>query len=174
MSAPLPSGCPDEVRRIAIVTETYAPEVNGVALTLARLAQELRARGRAVSVVHPGRFSDDDRASPIDDGAMRVVGVPVPGYAQVRIGLPAGRRLRARWTVDRPDAVYVATPGPLGWSALRTARRLGLPVLSGFHTNFHRYAEHYHAGWLRHLVWRGLRRFHNSTDGTLVATDELR
>jgi glycosyltransferase involved in cell wall biosynthesis len=174
MSAPVPSGRPDEVRRIAIVTETYTPEINGVALTLARLAQELRARGRAVSVVHPGRFGDDDTASSNDDGAMRVVGVPVPGYPQVRIGLPAGRRLRARWTVDRPDAVYVATPGPLGWSALRTARRLGLPVLSGFHTNFHRYAEHYHAGWLRHLVCRGLRRFHNSTDGTLVATTELR
>jgi glycosyltransferase involved in cell wall biosynthesis len=70
--------------------------------------------------------------------------------------------------------VYVATEGPLGWSALRAARRLRVPVLSGFHTNFHGYARHYRGGWLAPAVVRYLRWFHNRTDGTLVATHDLR
>jgi glycosyltransferase involved in cell wall biosynthesis len=160
-------------RHIGIVTETYPPEVNGVALTLGRLVHGLRARGHQVSVVHPGHPVHDDSPGN-DDDVTRVAGVPVPGYSGVRVGLSAGGVLRARWDAERPDAVYVATPGPLGWSALRAARRLELPVWSGFHTNFHRYARHYHAAWLHRLVHRGLRRFHNATDGTLVATAELR
>jgi glycosyltransferase involved in cell wall biosynthesis len=162
------------VRHLAIVTETYPPEVNGVALTLARLVAGLRARGHAVSLVHPRRPTVDDTLDVAGQGITLVAGAPLPGYPGVRLGLPAGALLRARWRLDRPDAVYVATPGPLGWSALRAARELGLAVWSGFHTNFHRYARHYHAGWLRHLVLRGLSRFHNATDGTLVPTAELR
>jgi glycosyltransferase involved in cell wall biosynthesis len=74
----------------------------------------------------------------------------------------------------RPDVVYVATQGPLGWSAARIAQRLGIPIFSGFHTNFDRYSEHYHAGWLCSLILHYLRRFHNRTVGTLVPTVELR
>lgn len=165
---------PGESRHIGIVTETYPPEANGVALTLDRLVQGLRARGHVVSVVHPRRPAFDESPKPVGENTALVAGVPVPGYAGVRIGLPACALLRGRWRANRPDAVYVATPGPLGWSALHAARRLGVPVWSGFHTNFHGYARHYHAGPLRHLVRRGLRHFHNITDGTLVATAELR
>ena len=102
-----------------------------------------------------------------------VRGVPLPGYCGLRAGLPAGGRLRECWTERRPDVVYVATEGPLGWSAVRTARRLGVPVLSGFHTNFHHYAGHYRAGWLRPAIVSYLRRFHNRTAGTLVASADL-
>ena len=76
--------------------------------------------------------------------------------------------------MQRPDAIYVATEGPLGWSAIRAARRFGVPVLSGFHTNFHGYVRHYRGGWLEPVVARYLRWFHNRTDGTLVATTDLR
>lgn len=162
------------MRHLAIVTETYPPEINGVALTLSRLVAGLRARGHLVSLVRPRRpILDDALDAPAEDTTL-VAGAPVPGYAGVRLGLPAGALLRARWRTDRPDAVYVATPGPLGWSALRAARDLDVPVWSGFHTNFHRYARHYHAGWLGRLVQGGLRRFHNATDGTMVPTVELR
>ena len=104
---------------------------------------------------------------------MLVPGAPVPGYRGVRIGWPAWRLLRARWTARRPDAVYVATPGPLGWAAVHSARRLRLPVLSGFHTDFPRYARHYGAAWLGRGVLRGLRRLHNRTDGTIVPSADL-
>ena len=105
---------------------------------------------------------------------MLVRGIPVPRYPGLRVGLPPRAALRERWTLERPDAVYVATEGPLGWSAIRAARRFGVPVLSGFHTNFHGYARHYRGGWLGPGVARYLRWFHNHTDGTLVATNDLR
>jgi glycosyltransferase involved in cell wall biosynthesis len=70
--------------------------------------------------------------------------------------------------------VYVATEGPLGWSAVRTARRLGIRVFSGFHTNFHSYSKYYRAGWLQHLIFYYLCKFHNRTRGTLVPSVDLR
>src|SRR5262245_63032982 len=100
-------------RHVCLVTETYAPEINGVALTLARLAAGLRARGHRVSIVRPRRGNDDAHAH---GEAAAVRSLPLPGYPGLRLGLPAPRLLSARWTTDRPDAVYVATEGPLGWS----------------------------------------------------------
>ena len=154
---------------IAIVTETYPPEINGVALTMARLANGLRARGHAVSLVRPRRRGDTGEAQ-----TTFTPGLPLPGYRAVRFGLPAGHALRATWSARRPDVVYVATEGPLGLSAVRAAHALGLPVVSGFHTNFDRYVEHYGARWLRHAVTAYLRFVHNQTTATLVGTDDLR
>ena len=74
----------------------------------------------------------------------------------------------------RPDVVYVATEGPLGWSAVRTAQRLEIPVFSGFHTNFHSYSKHYRLGWLQPLIFHYLCRFHHCTSGTLVPSVDLR
>ena len=165
-------------RHICLVTETYPPEVNGVALTLAHLVQGLLNRGHRVSVIRPHRWASDSPQSapePADGLTVSVVqGVPFPWYKGLHIGLPAGRQLRDRWTQDRPDAIYVATEGPLGWSAVRTAERLQIPSLSGFHTNFHTYSEHYRLGWLEPLIFRYLRKFHNRTRGTLVPSDDLR
>jgi len=161
--------------RICLVTETYPPEINGVAMTLARLAEGLRKRGHAVSVVRPRQPGDADSTGTTRDPAVLLVqGMVVPGYPAVRLGLPAARRLEERWTHRRPDVVYVATEGPLGWSAVAVARRLGVPVWSGFHTNFPEYARYYAARWIVPVVFRLLRRFHNHTDGTIVATEELR
>jgi glycosyltransferase involved in cell wall biosynthesis len=92
----------------------------------------------------------------------------------LHIGLPAGALLRRSWTRHRPDVIYVATQGPLGWSAVRAARRLRIPVFSGFHTNFDNYARYYHAGWLGFLILRYLQSFHNRTDGTIVPSADLR
>ena len=159
-------------RRICLVTETYPPEINGVALTLARLAGGLRARGHTISVVRPRQPSDGRVGSDAD--LTLVSGFGLPAYKEVRVGLPAAGILRDCWSKRRPDAVYVATEGPLGWSAVRTANRLGVPVFSGFHTNFADYAGHYGLGWLAPVVLGYLRRLHNRTRGTLVASAELR
>jgi glycosyltransferase involved in cell wall biosynthesis len=160
-------------RHFSVVSETYPPEVNGVALTVARLVGGLRARGHTVSVVRPRQRAWVDAGA--HDPALTVVrGVRLPRYAWLQMGLPANGVLRDRWTRHRPDAIYVATPGPLGCSALWTARRLGLPVLSGFHTNFHGYSSHYRAAWLERVLLCYLRGFHNRTRGTVVATADLR
>jgi glycosyltransferase involved in cell wall biosynthesis len=103
-----------------------------------------------------------------------VRGLPLPGYKGLQFGLPAGRLLRSCWTRHRPDVVYVATEGPLGWSAICNTRRLSIPAFSGFHTNYHVYSQHYRLGWLQDLVLRYLRSFHNRTAGTLVANGDLR
>ena len=158
---------------VCIVTETYAPEINGVASTLGRLASGMRARGHTVSLVRPRQPIDVARRRP-EPGTLLVTGMRLPGYKGLQLGLPAGAALRAAWSRNRPDAVYVATEGPLGWSAARAGAALGIRVCSGFHTNFDRYVRHYGAGWLRRPVAAYLRRFHNTTAGTLVSTEGLR
>jgi glycosyltransferase involved in cell wall biosynthesis len=155
------------------VTETYPPQINGVALTIDRLVQGLRLQGHAVSVVRPRQSFDGSRFA-YGPRVTLVPALPLPAYRGLSVGLPAGGVLRRRWTEDPPDIVYVATEGPLGWSAVRAARRLRIPVFSGFHTNFHSYSKHYHVGWLRFLILRYLCKFHNRTLGTVVASIDLR
>jgi glycosyltransferase involved in cell wall biosynthesis len=166
----------DQPHQIWVVTETYRPEINGVALTLTRLVRGLRARGHTVTVVRPRQPVERaiDRLVGDDHETVLVRGLPLPGYHGVQFGLPEGRTLRRSWQRRRPTVVYVATEGPLGWSAVRAARRLGIPVVSGFHTNFHQYCRHYGIGWLERLALRGLRRFHNRTACTVVSTEPLR
>lgn len=159
--------------RIAVVTETYPPEVNGVALTAARFVESLRDLGHAVQVFRPRQAADrkSDRSTP---GDTLTRGVRVPFYRDLQMGLPASSVLTRCWGKQRPDVVHIVTEGPLGWSALRTARSLGIPVISDFRTNFHAYTEHYGASWLGKPILGYLRRFHNRTRATLVPTSALR
>jgi len=160
--------------RVGIVTETYSPEINGVALTVAGLAHGLARAGHAVQLVRPRQKSDDaDTASAERIGTTLVRGVRLPRYPGLQFGLPAGRRLRALWKNERPDAIYVATEGPLGLSALRAARELGIPASTGFHTRFDDFARHYGFGALTSLVFAYLRRFHGLGAATFVPTVEL-
>ena len=133
---------PSSRMRIAIVTETWPPEINGVALTVQSLAQGLAALGHSIEVVRPRQ--DDDAAAAIEGfDHLPMPGAALPRYPGLRFGLPAHRRLHRRWSSERPDVLYIATEGPLGLTALGAARRLGIPVSSGFHTRFDDYARHY-------------------------------
>ncbi|WP_458527055.1 glycosyltransferase family 4 protein [Onishia taeanensis] len=154
--------------RICLVSETWSPDINGVAHTLGHISRELKTRNITLQLVRP-RPDDGSQAEGIAD-ELQVKGFHLPGYQAVKLGLPAGRALQRLWQTRRPDAVYIATEGPLGWSALRQARRLGLPVASGFHTNFDHYAGDYGLGWLKGTVTAVLRHFHNRTGATLVPT----
>jgi glycosyltransferase involved in cell wall biosynthesis len=160
--------------KIALVTETFPPEVNGVAMTFGVIARELGRRGHAVTVYRPER---PDLASPAAEPEqfreVRLPGFPIPGYPLLRMGWPARRTLRARWHAARPDLVHVVTEGPLGASAVSAARELGVPVTSSFHTNFHAYTRHYRLGPLRGVVLAWLRHVHNRTRRTFAPTSEL-
>lgn len=154
---------------IAFVTETFPPEVNGVAMTVGRLVGGLRDNGHRVNVIRPQQGKADQGG----EHETTVAGLPLPGYPGLRLGLPAGRRLARLWRQRRPDLVHVVTEGPLGWSAVNTARRLGIPVTSGFHTNFDRYSVHYGVGWLRPALAAYLRTLHRRTCATMVPTAAL-
>lgn len=158
--------------RVGIVTETYAPDVNGVAITVQALARGLVRRGHSVDLIRP--IHPD--TPPLADAGMDVLaveGAALPRYAGLRFGLPARFRIERRWRMDRPDAIYVATEGPLGWTAVSAARRLGIPVATGFHTRFDFYVGHYGFGALTPFVRRYLARFHRRAQTTLVPTGQL-
>ena len=159
--------------RIAVVTETWPPEVNGVAMTLAKLVQGLSHRNHDVQLIRPRQTKTD---SPMSDASLEEVlmrGMPIPRYPELKLGLPSKKTLVKTWTLRRPDVVHIATEGPLGWSALQAAKVLKLPVTSDFRTNFQSYSKHYGVGWLRKPIVAYLRKFHNATACTMVPTREL-
>ena len=162
-----------EKLHICVVTETYPPEINGVAMTLHRLVKGLIERNHHVSLVRPRQYAHDRPGGSQVPRQTLIPGLPIPGYRGLRFGLPVGHRLRRLWEDSRPDVIYVATEGPLGISALRQAEKLDIPVISGFHTNFHSYTRHYHLGFLNKIILSHLRNFHNRTRATLVPSQDL-
>ena len=159
--------------KLALVTETFPPEINGVAMTFGIIARELGRRGHAVTVYRPNRSDLPGDPSHPEFREVPLPGLPLPGYPLLRLGLPAGGRLWRTWRADRPDLVHVATEGPLGASAVSAARALRIPVTSSFHTNFHAYTRHYGFAPLHRLALGWLRHVHNRTRRTFAPTPEL-
>jgi glycosyltransferase involved in cell wall biosynthesis len=157
--------------RIALVTETFPPEVNGVGRTLLRLSIGLRDKGHELEVVRPTHL-EEDGSTPAPVPQWVVPGAPLPGYPRLRFGFYCRRRLLKRWRQRTPDVIHVATEGPLGLAAQSAARKLRIPVASSFHTNFHAYGEFYGYGLLTGVALSYLRLFHNRADCTLVPSRE--
>ena len=151
--------------KIDIVTDTFVPDVNGVAMTLGRLTDGLRKRGHTVRVIHTGITAKT--------GETCVTAVSLPGYKEIRVGLPKPFELRTRWLKNRPDVIYVATESPLGKSALKAANALGISVASGFHTNFHQYMAQYGMGGFQPLALAYLKNFHQRADCTLTPSKDM-
>lgn len=160
--------------RIAVVTETYPPEVNGVAMTTGRIVDGLLRLGHEVQLIRPRQTPEDTPEKSQGFEEMLSRGIPIPKYNHLKMGLPARNALLHAWSQQRPDIVQVVTEGPLGWSAVSAARKLKLPVITEFHTNFHSYTRYYGMGWLKQPLAAYLRRFHNKGDLCLVPTDALR
>ncbi|MCK8786513.1 glycosyltransferase family 1 protein [Roseomonas sp. NAR14] len=140
-----------------IVSDAWEPQVNGVVRTLRSTAAALRARGHAVEVIGPDRFRS----------------LPCPTYPEIRLALRP-RRALARMIGDfAPDALHIATEGPLGWSARRWAMARGLRFTTAFHTLFPEYL-HARTGLPPRHAYAVLRRFHGASAGTMVATPALR
>lgn len=159
---------------IEVVTETYPPEINGVAHTISMLVSELRKLNHLVNVIRPQQPSDLSTDHKKNNQDILVNSFPIPLYSELRMGIPAKRMLLDRWGKTKPDIVHIATEGPLGWSAARAARLLNIPVTSDFRTNFHAYSSFYRLGFLEPLIMAYMRHFHNATDRTMVPTDKLK
>jgi glycosyltransferase involved in cell wall biosynthesis len=153
--------------RLALVTETFPPEINGVAHTLARWVEAFESRGHTVRVIRPRQPFEGWTAE-------RTLGLPLPFYPDLRFGLASRAALVRLLRHFDADLVHIATEGPLGWAALMAGRELGLPVATSFHTNFDHYLSHYRLGFLRPFVWRYLRWFHNQAAVTLVPSEGTR
>lgn len=149
--------------RILIVTDTFPPDINGVARTLNTLGEGLESRGHAVLVV---TTVETTGSSGLKRNVMH--SVPLPGYPGLRFGFASLRQMLEVLDDFRPEVLYVATEGLMGIAAIRAAGKRGLPVVSGFHTNFQTYLEDYHLPGLESLAQGVLRGIHNRTARTLT------
>lgn len=157
--------------RIAIVTETWYPDINGVSRSIGKLVESLLNHGFDIQLFHAhSTISGTDLR--IEEHAMR--GFALPFYKEVKVGLPQTKRFIKLWQEQPPKCVQIVTEGPLGYSALRAAKKLGIPVISDYHTNFQQYAKSYKLGLLTQWVQRYLRHVHNKTELTLIPTEELK
>ncbi|MCB1094495.1 MAG: glycosyltransferase family 1 protein [Verrucomicrobiae bacterium] len=157
--------------KISIVTDTFPPEMNGVARTLERLVSGLVTRHHTVTVVHPGK---QKQSPPADCAAEEqyVWGLAVPMYSCLRMGLPRKHSFLREWNEERPDVVYIATESLMGYSALRAAVRLSIPVVTGYHTHFPKYLRHY-APSLENIAHSYLRHLHNQSECTVTPSRDV-
>jgi glycosyltransferase involved in cell wall biosynthesis len=157
---------------IALVTETYPPEINGVAMTNQRLVRGLLKMGHRISLIKPYRV-EVSRVTHESLQFYEVLGIPIPNYPGLKMGLPSPGELEQYLELCLPDIVHVATEGPLGFSSLRAARKLGIPVSSTFHTNFQDYCADYGAAFAGRGMMAYLRWFHNQCELTTVPDPSL-
>jgi len=139
--------------KIALVTDAWQPQVNGVVTTLVELVRELEQLGHLVEVIHPGLFKTR----------------PCPGYAGIDLAVRPRRGLAEKLDAFQPDAIHVATEGPLGWAARGYCGKRGLNFTTAFHTKF---PEILHAALRIPLSWGYalFRYFHKPSSGVMVPT----
>ncbi len=135
-------------------------------MTLGRFVDGLRARGHLVHVYHTA-----DR--PKQSGETPLPSIPLPLYKEVRMGLPGRMKLFSQWKKKRPDVVYVATETPLGYSAIKAAAALGIPVAAGFHTNFDQYLETYKLDGFKPAALAFLKKVHSKATCTFAPSPEV-
>jgi glycosyltransferase involved in cell wall biosynthesis len=162
--------------RIALVSDTYTPQVNGVTTVVARIVHVLREFGHDVVVVAP-RYPG--HGAPPHPGELRIPSTAFPPYPAIRLSLPQFGTVARFLDQFQPDVVHVATEGPLGLTGRRYAVRRHIPLITSYHTNFPQYARHYGAGIVEPLVWKWLRWFHRpavltQTPGEAVRDELLR
>jgi glycosyltransferase involved in cell wall biosynthesis len=140
--------------KIALVTDAWKPQINGVVTTLVELVLELQKLGHQVEVIHPGLFKTR----------------PCPGYAGIDLAIRPKALLAEKLDVLQPDAIHVATEGPLGWAARSYCTRRGLRFTTAFHTKF---PEILNAALKIPLCWGYalFRHFHKASAGVMVPTD---
>jgi len=142
--------------KLALVTDAWQPQVNGVVTTLVELVREMEALGHQVEVIHPDLFSTR----------------PCPGYAGIHLAVRPAKSLALQLDAIAPDAIHIATEGPLGWAARRYCLQRGLAFTTAFHTRFPEILK----AALKVPLWMGyalFRHFHKRSSGVLVPTPSV-
>jgi glycosyltransferase involved in cell wall biosynthesis len=143
--------------RIALVTDAWQPQVNGVVTTLVELVRELRAAGHEVKVIEPNQF--DTR--------------PCPGYAGIDLAVRPKKRVAEMLDAFRPDAIHIATEGPLGWAARSYCVRRKLQFTTAFHTKFPEIVNAATRVIPISLGYAVMRHFHGPSSGIMVPTPSV-
>lgn len=157
--------------RVAIVTDTYTPQVNGVTTVVRRIVTLLGAQGHEAAVVAPRYPEHPDSAAGTE---LRIASVPFPPYPDIRLSLPSSGRVARFVDGFRPQLIHVHTEGALGLAGRRYAVQRAVPLVTSFHTDFPRYARHYGLGVLAPAVWRWLEWFHRPANVTLTPGTAVR
>ncbi|TPQ23358.1 glycosyltransferase family 4 protein [Streptomyces sporangiiformans] len=152
--------------RVVIVTESFPPDVNGVAHCALQTARHLVARGHAPLVVAPATSAANDADASAPCPVVRVPSLPLPGYPQVRVALPS-RRVAAAITAHRAQIVHLASPFVLGVRGMAAAARLGIPAVAVYQTDLAGYARTYISAG-ESTAWRRIRSVHAAADVTLA------
>lgn len=142
--------------KIALITDAWFPQVNGVVRSLSTTTEYLRARGIEVEVVQPGLFRN----------------WPCPTYPEIRLAVGCGREVARLLDEMCPDAIHIATEGPIGWAARRWCMRRGRRFTTSFHTRFPDYVS-VRTGIPADWIWPVMRRFHKPAERTFVVTKRL-
>lgn len=156
--------------KLAVVTETWYPDINGVAHSLRKIVSGLLDIGVEIQL-----FYVEQPNAKIDHRIMYFPqkGLNLPFYKEVKVGYLNSSKLQKQWNTNRPDIIQIVTEGPLGYSAMQAADRLNIPTVSDYRTNFQQYSRSYHLGAFEGIVFAYLRRLHNKTKRTLVPTQQL-
>ena len=154
---PAPRICTEAPKRIAIVTDAWLPQMNGVVRTLTTTCDLLRAQGHDVMVVSPDQFAS----------------LPCPTYPEIRLAISPPGAISRKLREFAPGAIHIATEGPLGVAARRYCERSGTPFTTAYHTQFPEYVArrtHLPARWF----WKYIEWFHGPARRVLVATESIR
>ncbi|WP_199431024.1 glycosyltransferase family 4 protein [Qaidamihabitans albus] len=149
--------------RVAIVTESFLPQVNGVTNSVLRVVEHLRERAHDVLVIAPGAGPESYRGAPV----VRVPAVGLPVVNSLPIGVPT-RTVLTALAEFRPDVVHLASPFVVGARGLAAARRLGVPSVAVYQTDIAGFAAAYGLGLGARAAWRWVRRLHGRADRTLA------
>ncbi|MBC8086945.1 MAG: glycosyltransferase family 1 protein [Phycisphaerae bacterium] len=164
----MPSEAEEQPIRLALFSDTYAPQVNGVTRTLERLRNALTSRGGVVKI-----FTVADPGSAADEQVNRYPSRPFWAYKELRLSWPGTALVREQMRAFQPTICHLATPFGIGLAGRRVARDLQIPIVSSYHTSFAAYAAHYGARALSGPLWQYLRWFHNSTLRTFCPTQSV-
>ncbi|RAN79747.1 alpha-mannosyltransferase [Bacillus sp. SRB_336] len=159
--------------KVAIVAESFLPDMNGVTHSLLKILQHLNQRGDEVLVIAPSTSAD---APAVVEGATvwRLPAVPVAGYRNVRVAVGGVARVRAMLAAFEPDIVHLASPFVLGWRAVRAAQQLDLPTVAVYQTDVPGYAARYGMPFLGNWAWNRVERIHLAATRTLApSTDAI-
>ncbi|MFX3623704.1 MAG: glycosyltransferase family 4 protein [Ectobacillus sp.] len=154
--------------KIAIFTDTFTPQVNGVAKTLDRFTRYLQQNGRQYHVFAPQNTSNDNFASNV----RKIKSIPLALYPECRLAIPNPVSLKRELQQFQPDIIHVATPFNMGLFGMYYAKKMNIPLVGSYHTDFDAYLQYYKLDFLSNMLWNYLRWFHGCLQKTFVPSSE--